>query len=350
MCADYVACSNCFTDHGLSLGAEQLGLTDPSICNNCGSATGKKLSLSNLEELAHRFFVWGSIQRARYGSAPAIQFNTRQKTSINSSQWLKDDIALFEKILGVGFFYYGPRRWMIGEVEPLKHLQRARSRDSITERIITEYPTKTINHNHLLYRIRKTPKPPHEPDQYDSPPAEIAGAYRLNTRNFPILYASPDLQTCIHECRISVEDDIFVATLEPIHELKLLDLTYLLKEERVTEFESLDMAIHMLFLAGKHSYYISRDIARKANSAGFDGIIYPSYFSLLRAGTMPLQTVYGISHRRIPQFQTNEQNTSVPNLAIFGRPIAEGKINVKCINKVILNRVIYDFHFGPVYF
>jgi hypothetical protein len=71
--------------------------------------------------------------------------------------------------------------------------------------------------------------------------------------------------------------------MRPTRDLKLLDLSGVLKED-VTEFESLDMAIHMLFLAGGHSYSISRAIAADAHHRGYDGIIYPSYFSLVRLG------------------------------------------------------------------
>lgn len=95
-----------------------------------------------------------------------------------------------------------------------------------------------------------------------------------------------------------------MATLAPTRELRLLDLSVLLKEEEgVTEFESLDMTVHMLFLAGKHSYKLTRAIAEAARIARFDGLLYPSYFSLLRLGEMPFQTVYGVSQRRIPQLQ-----------------------------------------------
>ena len=76
------------------------------------------------------------------------------------------------------------------------------------------------------------------------------------------------------------------------------------------------MAVHMLFLAGKHAYKITREIAIAAHAAGFDGLIYPSYFSLLRLGVMPFETVYGISHRRIPQYQEYEQAKAIPNLAL----------------------------------
>ena len=45
--------------------------------------------------------------------------------------------------------------------------------------------------------------------------------------------------------------------------------------------------------------------------------------------------------------QDHEKAKAVPNLAIFGRPIEEKKIEILCINKLILSRVAYDFHFGP---
>lgn len=54
----------------------------------------------------------------------------------------------------------------------------------------------------------------------------------------------------------------------------------------------------MLFLARSHSYEISRAIALAAKETGFDGIIYPSFFSLIRTGGHPFETTYGMSLRR----------------------------------------------------
>lgn len=347
--ANFIVCSLCFIDRGLHLDAEQIGIEDASKCPNCGNTTGRKLPKAGLVELTHRFFVWGSLARSEYGAAPIIQFNQHQTTSIEVSPWLKRDVELIESLLGIGFFPYGPRMWMIGEVEPLKALQTDKTRRSIIERILSEYPSKIVGQEELFYRIRKAPFKPSEPNEYDSPPSNIASTGRLNTRNMPVLYASPDLQVCVHECRVTAEDELYVATLMPNCELKLLDVSVLLKEDRhVTEFESLDLAVHMLFLAGEHSYGITSSIAAAAQDKGFDGLVYPSYFSLLRFGVMPFQTTYGISHRRVPQLQKYEQATAIPNLAIFGRPIKENKVKVQCINRLVLNRVEYGFHFGPV--
>jgi hypothetical protein len=349
--ASTAACSHCFNDRGLRLDADQIGIPDPSPCPRCAKTEGKKLDLSQLEQLAHRFFVWGSFFRTRYGGAPILQFNQDQKTSISLSPWLKSDIALFEQCLGIGFFHYGPRLWMVGKVTPLNMLQDASTRQTVVDRIVKEYPTREVAPSQHVYRIRKEPKTPSAPHEYDTPPTGFLGTGRLDSRPCPVLYASPDLQLCVHECRVAAEDELFVATLSPRRTLRLLDLSALLQEpEHLGESESLDMAVHLLFLAGKHSYEISRAIAMSARTAGFDGLVYPSYFSLLRLGAMPLRTTYGLSHRIIPEFKKLEEAMAVPNVAIFGYPVRDGLVRVDCINKLILSRVEYNFHFGPVQF
>jgi hypothetical protein len=250
-------------------------------------------------------------------------------------------------VTGLGFFYYGPRLWMIGEVHPLKALLHPDTRHSIIDRILIEYPVATLSTEQLFYRIRKQPAQPHEPREYDSPPDSLLGRGRLDSKDFPVMYGSQDLQACIHECRVTADDETFVATLAPTRNLRILDLTELLTEEHVTEFESLDMAIHMLFLAGEHSYEIAREISRASHGAGYDGLFYPSYFSLLRTGAIPFETTYGISHRRVPSLVHREKSKIVPNIALFGRPLESGVVRLQSLNKLILNRVEYSIHFGP---
>ena len=128
---DFVLCSKCFRDEGLRLDSEAIGAEGESACPNCGSSGGRKLDVDRAVMLAHRFFVWGTVQRCDFGAAPLIIFNEHQRTNINISPWFEADIRLFEEILGIGFFYYGPRLWMIGEVEPLKALQDPASRANV---------------------------------------------------------------------------------------------------------------------------------------------------------------------------------------------------------------------------
>ncbi|WP_429183346.1 hypothetical protein, partial [Aeromonas rivipollensis] len=69
------------------------------------------------------------------------------------------------------------------------------------------------------------------------------------------------------------------------------------------------------FLAKSHSYEISRAIALAARGAGFDGIIYPSFFSLIRTGGHPFETAYGLSFRRFhPEKSKYAEAFTIQNL------------------------------------
>ena len=237
---------------------------------------------------------------------------------------------------------------MVGEIEPLNDIEDENTQRQIIERIFEKYPTRTIEKSHTFYRIRKSPKSPEAGHEYDSPPIEFNQGGRLNNKSFPALYASEDLDLCLHECLVTAEDDIYLATLTPSNYLKMLDLTALIKEENITEFESLDLIVHFLFLAASHAYPITQKIALAAKENGFDGIIYPSYFSLLRLGIMPFKTTCVISNRIIPEYQNHGQQSAIASAAIFVHPIADGKLRLQCINRLVLSKVTYDVKFGPV--
>lgn len=341
-------CSDCFRDEGLKLNALLLGIKDNHKCVNCNSDSGYKLTKTLVQELCYSFFVIGTIKKLKYGGFPLIQFNEQHfnRSDIDVSPLLTDDVKLIEQAGEIGLFYYGPRFWMFGEVEPLKSLQDKSERNQIIEKILTTFPARELSSKEHFYRLRKNPKVSHNISEYDTAPLKYLGKNRFDKKGFPVLYGSTDIEICIHECRATVEDDLFVGKLVPAYPLKVLDLSVLIEED-TTEFESIDIAIHFLFLAGKHSYNICRQIAQKAKEKGFDGIIYPSYFSFIRTGAIPFETIYGISIRRIPELRNYVQSQSIPNLVLFGRPVKEKKVNVDCINRVIINRVSYDTTFGP---
>ena len=264
-------------------------------------------------------------------------------------QAVKPDVVLLEESARIGFFDYGPRLWMVGEVEPLNALQDDRQRTQVIGKIIESYPRVTIGTNDIFYRLRKKPINPVAASEYDSPPDTLLGTNRFDSLSLPILYASQDIEVCIHDCRVSVEDELYVTTMRPVRNLDLLDLTEVVDDNSV-ESDSLDIAVHMLFLAGEHSYGISREIARSANEAGLNGIVYPSYFSVVRTGRMPIETVYGISIRKLEGYQRYAKAQIIPNLALFGRPVSMGSVSVHCINRLVLTRIMYDGVFGPVNF
>lgn len=346
----FLLCSKCFKDEGLQLDAERIGIKNDKECTNCLSNKGKKLTKELIRKLCYIFFVRGTIEKFDYGGFPIIQMNeykSNRRKSVELSKHLEKDARLIESAGEIGLFYYAPRFWMFGEIEPLKDLQPD-NRSEIIEKVFELYPTKQITTEESFYRLRLNPEKPEDPNEYDSPPDEFIGNGRLDDENLPLLYGSQDLQICIHECRTTVEDNIYVGKLRPKRNLKLLDLTELIEEEEgVTEFDSLDLAIHFLFLAGKHSYKICREISKAAFQKKYDGIVYPSYFSFVSNGLVPFETIYGISIRRYEKLKDYAKSQVIPNLALFGRPIKNKILTVECINKVLINQVYYDTTFGP---
>lgn len=343
-------CSDCFVDEGLRIDANKHGLDQQGDCPNCNSSKGRKLTKKHIESIAGRFFVRGTTIRCEYGAAPVIQCNEYHygKSDISPSPWLKNDIKLIEDATKLGFFHYGPRLWMVGQVDPLIDLQDPIKRSQVIDRVLKEYSVKVLDKNTKFYRLRVNPKSPSDQMEYDSPPETLLDGGRLCSSGSPVMYGSQDIDICIHECRATVEDDIYIATLKTNQELRMLDLTCVLEED-CTEFESLDMAIHMLFLARSHSYEISRAIALAARNAGFDGVIYPSFFSLIRTGGHPFETSYGLSVRRFhPENSKYAEAYTIHNLALFGRPLLNDLVRVECINRLVLTQIGYKGHFGPV--
>lgn len=113
---------------------------------------------------------------------------------------------------------------MLGEVEPLKALQRRATRPQIISRVLSEYPEKKLAKNTKFYRLRVSPQHPAEPLEYDSPPVHLAGNGRLDSAGFSVMYGSQDIDVCIHECRASAEDDIYVIKQHPFCKFAILTL------------------------------------------------------------------------------------------------------------------------------
>lgn len=340
----FVLCSSCFSNQGLKISAQKLGIKESTRCKDCDNTKGYKLTKNILEDLAHQFFVMGSSIKSDYGGAPRIKFNEYQETSIICTDDVDKDIKLFEKYLGVGFFHYGPRLWTIGYITPLEELQDRNKRMGVIKRIISEYPILELDTSKIFYRLRVEPSEPNNIGEYDSSP--FPGKGRLDSEGFKVFYASQDLEVCIHECRVSVTDELYVATIRPFKNLKMLDLSAEITEN-VTEFESLNITLIMLFYAGKHSYEILRLLSLEAYKKGFDGIIFPSFFTQARLGKLPFPSIYQSLDNKIDEFREIEISGKIPNIAIFGQPIEDKKVEVLSINKLILNRVVYDYFFGP---
>lgn len=318
----YNICSECFNDEGLKLTCEKFGINKNIICPNCNKTNGRKITKELLSEISWEYFVNGSSYQSEFGGSSLLMFNEYQKTDVDFGKYLANDIKLIENILGVGFFYYAPRLFTLGLIEQIEKLQSSISEKEILEEIIEKFPTKILNENNHFYRLRKNVSEPNDENQFDSPPLEYSGKGRLDSSDLNILYGSENIEICLHECRVSIIDDLYLAKLVPTIDLKILDLSAEIKEDG-TEFESLALSIHYIFRAEEHSYVICRKIAKFAYSKGYDGIIFSSYFSKIKT-------------------------ENIPNIALFNSPITDGKIKVSSIDRIKINKVDYIYSFGPL--
>lgn len=212
-------CAECFQDRGLRNMARWIE-ADEAACPNCGIVTKSGLSREQLLWLSNRFFEKGSTIATEYGGAPAIVFNDRQTGSLTPNPPLAADVGLLERTLGIGFFHYGPRLWMLGSITPLEHLQDERLRAGVIATILESYP-KLVLTDEEFYRVRKAPKVASDPGEYDAPPEGCYGSGRLDAPGFPVLYGSQDAEICVHESRFVAGDDLYIGTLRPTRALRV---------------------------------------------------------------------------------------------------------------------------------
>ena len=173
-------CSDCFIDHGLGIEARKIGRKSRRPCRNCHSVAGAKLYHNNIEELARRFFVYGSWIRTEFGGASALQFNSwhHDKREVSFPASLKPDARLVEDALGVGFFHYGPPLWRIGEIEPLHELRNPTSQTAAAALLVRRFPRRQFPTGSCFYRLRREIREGKrsEPSEYDAPEWEARRA------------------------------------------------------------------------------------------------------------------------------------------------------------------------------
>ena len=209
------------------------------------------------------------------------------------------------------------------------------------------YPIRELTTDDKFYRLRNLEWSksfefdPTDSKKFDSPPRKTKSDCRYYGRfdspDLPVLYGSTELETCLHECRVTKEQALFVATLKPTGSLKLLDLCVFPDETDKDPYESIDYTVASIFEEARGSYQISRKIALEARNKGFDGVIYPSFYSNLHSGKRSSESHKG----------PTSKFWVFKNIGIFGKPIQDELLMITCINRMLLQEVDYTFYFSP---
>ncbi|WP_158543350.1 RES family NAD+ phosphorylase [Dyella psychrodurans] len=302
-------------------------------CKYCGASTGYVIDPQVAEELMHKFFVRGSIPPEVGGPAPIFQFNRYHHVGeVTFATELDSDLERLSTLLGVGLFHYGPPLWRLGYTNYYQTLRghsgvpiQGEERERIFHDIIRRCGATDLEpEKDLIFRVRKGEGlAPALASEFDSPPIGKDTSGRYESPGFPIFYGADDVETCLHESRVTLSDSIAVATFSPSKELKVLDLDDGIDDSSASNpFDRVDILLRRLAYAGKHDYDLCRELAAMIYAQGYDGFFFTSYF--------------GQAHKK-----------RLRNIALFGHPVSDGKLLLKSVNRVRLLHVGYEFEFGP---
>lgn len=316
-----LGCSNCFLDVGLRKVIESLGKKVNRSCPSCGSSIGAKFTKQALDAICSEFFVQGSVFSGRGWFAPLIQFNQYDRPIDEiGGESLRADIRRLSQSFGVRVFLYGPPLWMFGK-PPEEDGSQAWT-DADFQTICDYHHERTIGPQTQFFRVQKDIKSRPDDARFCSPPDEFrTECGRFDSPSLPVHYCSLDVETCLHESRVKLSDDIFVATLRPREAIKLLDLSSPKSDVEVSPFD--DPRIWLRSLIYDHaSYETCQRLAAHIYSLGYQGFIVESFF----------------------QQAAKKKHL---NLCIFGRPVVSGSVLVEGINRVSLRNISFEYGFGP---
>ena len=303
------------------------------ICPTCTRRGGFPLDKRLAESLMHTFFVRGSIPPEVGGPAPIYEFNPyRQHGEILFGTELDADLEKLARFLGVGLFHYGPALWRLGYTEHYQQLNgnfedgtaaTGTERRQIWQEILGRCRQRQLSPGTKIFRVRRgTELVAAQPHAFDTPPASVATAGRYESASLSIFYGAEDVETCLHEARVTLADWITVGTLTPTRDLRVIDLSDVDDSVAKTPFESVRIFLDKLAFAGPREYELSREMAREISGLGADGFVYVSYFAQ--------------AHSRRLQ-----------NIALFGHPVNDGTLRLESVNRVHLRQVSYEYDFGP---
>jgi hypothetical protein len=329
-------CSDCFRDHGLKLEAMSIGRPQNQKCPNCGSVAGHALDNERLHNLQKQFFSRATAPNQYRQDVAVLGVVEDAPEEHDIGMLLRPEtIADWELIrtkIGGRFWYRSPRLFYLGITSHFG-IYQSLTKDTVHDEIVPKLRFCELSTSTTIYRIR-TNLSDHEKledRQFDAPPAiRRRGFGRFDNKKLPLLYGSPNLQVCVHECRVTLVDEIFVASLKPRKSLILVDLTGNYDQpDDVSPFDDLEWFFRGLMNASQpHVYRYCRRIAQTIREmTDADGFVYNSYYTNI----------------------AGDSEGPAINYAFFGHPIAEGKIAISSINTIRLNQISYSYHLGPVF-
>jgi len=319
-----MVCVGCFRNEGLRQVATRFASSPATLCGRCGS-NSPPLTPAELHEIAFEFFRNGSIPaRSQFGTE-RYRISDHEHVSIaHFRSSLADDCELLQAEAKVFVYEYEPSPlWRIGCGDIQLALQAGgQQTQEVLNLLSSTAPEAILRKGTTLYRVRSGAVSPHL-EEFDPPPPPRSSFGRFDSPVCEVLYTAKDIETCLHEVRVAIPDEISLATLRVETDLRVADLTAF--PDNVRLHDSLNLLCRSFCLGGEHYYESCRNVAAALRSTGFAGFIYESYYSLVKPN-------------------------APKNLALFGRPLASGDVALISVNGVHLRQVDYGFQLGPAPF
>jgi hypothetical protein len=322
-----VFCSKCFEDEGLRYYSEKIGRNPFGACPACGHSDGSGLTESQLGEIAERFFVNGTVSHGVGSYSPVFRIGGDPPG--HEPDFLDHTLRDLERIKSrseIVLHFRSPKFWQLGLTYHWEQDSNGNFILSTAEAVrATEACQKTIlRKGATIYRARLglEDEKIFDEDQYDSPKNSKKKFDRFDSAGVRIFYSSSTIETCLREVRLSIHDPISIASLEVLDDLKLLDTTANAFDYSGDEFDNPAHFFRGLaYSTNKQGE--NQQVSRVIAAAGYDGFVYRSY------------------HKSLLQKDGH-------NVALFGRPISEGKLRVRSINTVFISSLNVEYQLGPV--
>lgn len=339
-----IVCSHCFKKHSLRMIAEDTGIASDEPCPRCKSANGKKLSKEGFLWLMTSYFENGSIDLSVGNHQPKYRIRETQEKTFETlalgSDLIQDCKMLHEltghsvdlnysRLADMGIWRFNADLKDITMQNPCdESFDRL---DKLLSTAISKFKTITISPGSIIYRIKRNlpqdidaeTATVFDPQPSIDTPEVFPSRDRFSASVIPVFYGAFDISTCLFECRTEYIEELTLGTFEVSRDLKLLDLEEL-EDTITTGFEREDLGCFVSRMLYQREYALNNYFSVMAFRLGFQGLKYCSYFSKVRGNRLM-------------------------NVAIFGTPIAEGKLKPICFDRLTIDNVEVKYSLGPVF-
>lgn len=334
-------CSNCFKTIGIKQLSLKRGIESDKVCENCNSKDGKAINETVANIILEEFVIEGTRPSA---ILPPIYIHHHgvsnpEDVLSNIDEDSLQDIKLLSKVGVFNINFNMPKTFQAGatyfglafdELLGANQVSTDHTKQLLDklDEVLLYYQSRQLEIGENIFRIRINPKNPELESDFDTPPFVYRKANnRLNDIDFPVFYGAFDLETCIYESKFDSEDDLFFVHTETTKPIKVFDFSELIDSQNdifkeMFAFEDMLYFSHFVFNTYRYIRF-TQLISRRIFELGYNGIIYPSYYSRFR-------------------------DARYNNIALFGEPLKTGLLKCKSKGRVIMNKIKYDYSFGPV--